>query len=389
MQTLARILFWISLGWLAYVYLLYPGLMFLLARLRPRPLRTREGYQPSVELITAAWNEERNIAIKIGNYHALDYPCSLLSYQIGSDGSIDATDRIVLAAHQDDPSIRLVRYERVGKTRIIYELAERSQAEIIIFTDADIRLEPDAVRRIVRCFSDPDVGGVVCRMVYHDSDTGSANEGEGLYTRMENALRRWESLTGTTVGPTGQCFAVRRGSYHPLADHRLSDDMHLVISIPLKGRRVWYAEDVAMHEYNSRTIASEVRRRLRVGQQNAATFMEFPETRRPWRSDVGFRLWSHRVLRNLSALPALISFLCAIALSTFSLICAVVVWIGIIWSLLLAAGAFCEWRRIPCGALGHPLFFTLMLASLAIGALRAWRAGGLALWESPRMENAS
>jgi cellulose synthase/poly-beta-1,6-N-acetylglucosamine synthase-like glycosyltransferase len=385
MSIFLLVVFWLSMLWLAVVYAGYPLLMMVLARLRPRPLRLRDGYLPHIELITAAFNEEGNIGRKISSYMALDYPRSQLAWSIGSDGSTDATDEIIRNAADTDPSIRLHRYERVGKTRIIYELAGQSSAEIILFTDADITLEPDSLRRIAACFSDPDVGGVVCRMLYHDPDDGTANRGEGLYTRMENALRRWESLYWTTMGPTGQCFAVRRGSYDPLADYRLSDDMHLVISIPLKGFRVWYEPSVLMHEYNARTLRSEIGRRLRVGQQNAATFMEYKQTRLPWRSRTGFQLWCHRVLRNLSTIPAAGIFFSALFLYDVSWFYAAVVGIGLLWILLVAVGYICDRLGIRTGPLGHPLFFTAMIVMLSIGALRAWRRGGLEMWESSRL----
>ncbi len=384
MSSLPAILFWVGLFWATYAFLVYPTLMFCLSRLCPRRLRPDFNQPlPTIELITAARNEENTIRRKLRNYAHLDYPRHLLTWTIGSDASTDATDRVVREYSDADNSVRLVRFEqRRGKTGIVYSLAKESKSDILLFTDADIVLDTDALRIIARRFSDPTIGGVVGHMVYHDTDNGVGNKGEGLYNRLEAALRRWESHFWTTVGPTGQCFAVRRGSYRSPPSDGLSDDTYLAMSIPLTGKRVWYEPALRMHDDNSRTLRSEIRRRIRVGRQNAATFMVFRETRLPWRSLVGFQLWSHRILRNLAAIPILIivatapfldSTLAHLATLAFGM-----------WTAFVVVGAVLEITVKKPGPFGHPLFFTAMMASLMIGSARAWIQGGLARWESPR-----
>lgn len=378
------LLFWTAIVWIAWVFLLYPGLMWTISQVRPRPLSPRPQDLPRIELITAAHNEEVNILRKINNYSEFDYPRELLSWKIGSDASTDRTDEIVARFAAIDPSIELVRFERMGKTPIIYKLAERSAADIILFTDADIEIDSGGLREIAHCFADPEVGGVVCRMVYHDTDRGSGNVGEGIYSRLEDGLRRWESLVWTTMGPTGQCFAVRRGAYTPLEDYRLSDDMYLAISIPLNGYRVWFAPEVGMHDHNSRTLNSEIRRRLRVGQQNGATFLWFPATRLPWRSFVGFEVWSHRLLRNISIIPMLVAIVTALALFNASGFHTNVAVIGVAWIVMVCLGWICEALGISTGRLGGIIFFSTMLATLCVGTFRGWWHGGMSHWDSQR-----
>ena len=67
------ILFWVSLGFLLYVYLGYPLLIAVLACLRPKQAFAWEHF-PSVSLIIAAYNEENIIQQKLENALKLDYP---------------------------------------------------------------------------------------------------------------------------------------------------------------------------------------------------------------------------------------------------------------------------------------------------------------------------
>jgi cellulose synthase/poly-beta-1,6-N-acetylglucosamine synthase-like glycosyltransferase len=274
----------------------------------------------------------------------------------------------------------------VGKTQIIYELAERVTADIIVFTDADIMLARDSLRVIVDCLSDPEVGGVLGTIVYRDPDSNAGNTGQRKYLELENTLRRFESLFWTTVGPDGECFAVRRGCFDPPEDYRLSDDLNLVISIPAHGKRVWYERSLMFYEINKRSLGSEYNRRLRMGQQAAATLFQCRETRFPWSSLVGFQLWSHKLLRNLAAIPMAIAVVTAIALayeSTFHGIAAV---LAILFVLALLAGYLGDKLRLNVKPLQYPIYFTMMMTSLTVGSLRAVFSGGLEMWNSQRLE---
>ncbi len=386
MILVLTIIFWIAAAWILYVMAGYPLLMAFLAWVRPRPLKRVPGYRPRVCLVMAAYNEERGIEQRLRNYQELDYPRELLSFRIGSDASTDATDAIIERYAAADPSIALYRFNRCGKTQIVYQLAADVSDEIIIFTDADILMEPDALLRIVECMSDPRVGGVIPRMVYHDPSANAGNNGQKKYLELEDWVRRTESLVCTTVGPRGECFAVRRGSYGHLTDYKLSDDLNLVITIPQKGMRVWFEPSFVIHEMEKRSLSSEYRRRLRMGQQAAVTYLAYRNTRYPWRSLVGFQIWSHKLLRNLAAIPLALVLLTALALAPGSLFFSVIAAGGGLWVLAMLAGYLSDRLALDIRVLHYPLYFTSMLASLTIGTMRAVFSGGLEMWSSQRLE---
>jgi cellulose synthase/poly-beta-1,6-N-acetylglucosamine synthase-like glycosyltransferase len=75
----------------------------------------KKDIEPEVNLLIAAFNEEKGIAKKIENSLRLDYPKNKLKIIVVSDGSTDRTDEIVQSyAHL---GVELIRVEgRVGKT---------------------------------------------------------------------------------------------------------------------------------------------------------------------------------------------------------------------------------------------------------------------------------
>src|SRR5436309_13643031 len=84
------LLFWTSILILAYTYLGYPALIWLWARLRPRPLCTGR-LEPKVTVLVVAYNEGRRIAERLENLLTLDYPRESLEIILASDGSTDDT----------------------------------------------------------------------------------------------------------------------------------------------------------------------------------------------------------------------------------------------------------------------------------------------------------
>src|SRR5437773_11199690 len=90
----AEVVFIISCAVIAYTYAGYPALAYVLIRNLGRPAR-RADITPKVSVIIAARNEERDIAAKIENALALDYPKEKLEIIAASDSSPDRPVDIV------------------------------------------------------------------------------------------------------------------------------------------------------------------------------------------------------------------------------------------------------------------------------------------------------
>lgn len=392
-MTLALIIILsLSTLWLLTVFLFYPIGIALLAKVRPRPIAKgdEDTPLPPVTFVMAAYNEELVIERRIRNYHKLDYPREKLRFIIGSDASSDRTDEIISSIIESDSSIELRRFSRSGKTKIVYTIASEVTDGIIIFTDADIIMSPDSLRHIVRCFADPEVGGVVAHVIYEEEEENAGSLGERNYHNAEDKIRYHESLVHSTIRPTGQCFSVRPESYTPIRDYRMSDDLNLAITIALNGYRVWFEPNAEVVEVNRRTLETEMIRRFRMGQQAMASFLQYEGTRWPWRSWTGLKIWTGKLLRNLAGIPVLLFWISTILLAILDghLVFLLSGTLSAFWILLVLLGRITDRLGLSLHLLSYPLYFTSMLAALTIGSLRAFtRGGGLAMWSTPRIES--
>jgi cellulose synthase/poly-beta-1,6-N-acetylglucosamine synthase-like glycosyltransferase len=251
-----KVVFWGSLGALAWTHAGYPVAAAALARVRGRPVRTRDG-TPRVSVIVAAHDEEDVIERRLENLLALDYPSEKLEIVVASDASTDRTDEI---AASFAPRVRLVRAPRAGKVAAQNLAVRESDAEIVAFSDANATWAPDALGKLVRNFADPDVAYVFGRLNLRDAAGGNR---EGLYWRYETWLRAQESLLHSTTGGYGSIYALRRSDYVEV-DPRFGHDLALPYVMVQCGRRAVYEPDAHAFETPTPTNEAEYRRKVRM-----------------------------------------------------------------------------------------------------------------------------
>jgi cellulose synthase/poly-beta-1,6-N-acetylglucosamine synthase-like glycosyltransferase len=161
-----------------YTYVGYPVLLKLLGGRRPT-LPTREPAEwPSISITVPAYNEAGQIRETLESLLAIDYPADRRQILVVSDASTDGTDEIV--AEFADRGIELLRMQRrMGKTAAENAARPQLRGEIIVNTDASIRILPHALRPLIRALLDPAVGLASGRDVSVAPGQEQSNAGEG------------------------------------------------------------------------------------------------------------------------------------------------------------------------------------------------------------------
>ncbi|SDE32149.1 glycosyltransferase family 2 protein [Rhodospira trueperi] len=284
-----------SIATLVYHYLGYPAVLWILAKVAPRPTKTGSG-QPRVSMLVAAYNEAAVIEDKLNNALDLDYPH--LDIIVVSDGSTDGTEAI--ARRFEDRGVVVVEVSpRQGKGNALNRGAEQARGEILLVSDANAMVARDALTHLVRHFDDPSVGCVSGHVAPEPARDGSDISGsEGLYWRYEAFLKRAESRIASTTGVVGSLLALRRELFAPIPAGLINDDSFLMLHIMRQGFRVLYEPTAHCWRRSSRTMQDELRRRKRITSGRYQHMMRFSEW--PWNSPFTvFFLFSHKYLRLL------------------------------------------------------------------------------------------
>ena len=216
--------FWLCSAVVAWELFIFPVILRLIAKLRPRPTSAAD-ITPSVTVVITTHNEATNIARKIEDTLALEYPAAQLDFLVADDGSDDGTDQVI--QRYADRGIKLLRQEQwLGKTAAQNLAAACATGEIIFFTDATALLSPNSLRAMVRHFADPQVGCVTGWISWGKSAVSSdPSIAAGLKgrNRYEEEVRNRQAQAFSLFGATGCIYAVRRSLYIPLAEDQVSD----------------------------------------------------------------------------------------------------------------------------------------------------------------------
>jgi cellulose synthase/poly-beta-1,6-N-acetylglucosamine synthase-like glycosyltransferase len=295
----AEIVFWGSLTLTFYAYVAYPALIWVLARLSNRRDHEAGDEQstddlPTVSLVIAAYREEKVILERLQNAVMLDYPADRLEIIVGCDGHEDLTGDLVHSFN--DSRVRLIQFpQRRGKASVLNDCIPQARGEIVVLSDANTMMEPEAVRLLVRHFRTPRVGGVCGKLILVDPLTGE--NVDGMYWKFENFLKRCEARFGALLGFNGAIYAIRKSLFQPLPANTLVDDFVIGMRIYQSGLALVYEERAVAIEETSPTIESEFHRRARIGAGNFQSLVWLYGLLNPLRGRVAFTFWSHKVLR--------------------------------------------------------------------------------------------
>jgi len=253
-MTAVVVVFWLALAALAWTHVVYPLFAMLLARVATKPIAALHN-TPSVAVIVAAHNEEPVIQGRVANLRALDYPPDKLEIVVTSDASTDRTEELAAAA-----GAGVIRNPRGGKVAAQGHAVRETDSEIVAFSDANATWAPDALRKLVAPFADPDIG-YVCGQLRLQAPDG-ANK-EGLYWRYELAVREAESRLGSITGGNGAIYAVRRSDYVEV-DPRFGHDLSLPYRMVQRGKRAVYVPQALAYEKPTPSNETEYRRKVRM-----------------------------------------------------------------------------------------------------------------------------
>ena len=191
------LIFWLSALTVVYVYVAYPVLLVLWARLRPLPAPRVAGPMddlPRVSIVIAARNEAARLPARIDNLLALDYPAERRQIIVVSVGSSDDTLTVL---SRFGTAVEAVAVSACGKAAALNAGVARATGECLVFADARQMFAPDALRELVAPFADPAIAGVTGELLLDCEASEVPAAGRAARRR----TRRTVELVTSAAGP--------------------------------------------------------------------------------------------------------------------------------------------------------------------------------------------
>ena len=307
-----KLLFWLCLVLVVYAYFGYAIWLWLQPQLRRRSF-VRSPIVHDVSIIIAAHNEEANLLTKLENLRLLDYPKDRTQIVIASDGSTDRTNSIL--RERTSILFPVILDQANGKASALNEAVKHATGEILIFLDVRQSVDLDAVSALVSCFADSNIGAVSGELILEDSSGASSSDALGIYWKIEKAVRKLESDTGSVVGVTGAIYAMRRELYTEIPPGTLLDDVFVPMHVARMGKRVVFQPAAIARDRVFSEKGREFSRKVRTLTGNYQLLQLAP-----WllslENPLLFRFISHKLLRLIVPLLLILMLVASMELGT-------------------------------------------------------------------------
>lgn len=373
----------------SYTFFGYPLIVGILAALKRKSgigqHQINTHFQPPVALVIPCYNEEYLLSQKVANCLALNYPKHLLEIIFITDGS---TDGSVALLQQYKQITVLHQPERKGKAEAENRAMALVKQEYVVFCDANTMLNADAIKNIIKHFTDEKVGAVSGEKRVNQSEDGLASAaGEGLYWKFESWLKKQESDLHTVPGGAGELIAFRKSSFTPLNPNTILDDFVASMRIAINGGKVVYEPDAYATENASLNVKEETKRKIRIAAGAWQSLFMLPQALNPFHDALLFFIYfSHKVLRWSLAPLSLILLIP----SGFILHYYVGGWFSLLWIgqqlfyFMVLAGRIFEHKPIGIKVFFLPYYFIVTNYCMLAGFVRYVRGKQSVQWEKAK-----
>src|SRR5712664_3592602 len=219
------------------------GLLALIEKLRPDHAVMPDP-PPGVTVLIPAHNEENVIVQTITSVLLSDLRD--LRIIVVDDGSSDRTGELLDANFSHEPRVRIIHQVNRGKAAALNAALSQADTEFVVTIDADTEIETDAIRNLIRHFSDPRIGAVAGNVKVGNRSRWLTRWQALEYITSQNMEKRaFDLLNCITVVP-GALGAWRKKAIEAaggITADTVAEDADLTIAIRRLGWRVTYDEE--------------------------------------------------------------------------------------------------------------------------------------------------
>jgi len=221
----------------------------------------------SIEHIVCFKNESKFIEKKLQNCYEIDYPD--IHHTFVNDNSSDNTLEL-LREHKKANTEIVNNKTDLGKNQSQIYVVARTDSDLVLFSDANVFLEKDAVQNLVNYkYLDENIVGV-CGNVTITTDMVHQNI-SGKYWDLEKKIKAFQSIFRSVIGFDGGFYCIKRENYKLKRENELSD-FESAFLIFEQQKQTMFAKNAIATELEQRTVKHSFMARVRASNR---TFWSF------------------------------------------------------------------------------------------------------------------
>jgi cellulose synthase/poly-beta-1,6-N-acetylglucosamine synthase-like glycosyltransferase/peptidoglycan/xylan/chitin deacetylase (PgdA/CDA1 family)/spore germination protein YaaH len=239
------------------------GILAVIEKLRPDHTKLADP-PPAVTVLIPAYNEEAVIVQTVTSVLLSDL--NDIHVIVVDDGSADRTLELLHANFGHNDAVQIMHQLNRGKAAALNNAMSHALTDIVVTIDADTEIESDAIRKLLRHFSDPSVGAVAGNVKVGNRSRWLTRWQALEYVTSQNMEKRaFDLLNCITVVP-GALGAWRKKAIEDaggITADTVAEDADLTIAIRRLGWRITYDEEAVAWTEAPETPGALIRQRFR------------------------------------------------------------------------------------------------------------------------------
>lgn len=246
---------------------------------RKNPPKLDTSYEPFVSILIPAHNEELVIEDTVLNMLSIDYE----KYEIFiiDDRSEDKTADVLKRLSQQYEKVNyLVRAKDAfpGKSAVLNEAFLLTKGEVICIFDADARVKPDFMKKILPGLSDSDVGAIQARKVISNSNLNFLTRCQNNEYALDAYFQAGRDSIKGAVELRGNGQLVKREALIDVDgwnNYTITDDLDLSTRLHLKNWDIRFCTETEVYEEGVTHFVSLLRQRRRWVEGSIRRYLDY------------------------------------------------------------------------------------------------------------------
>ena len=201
---------------------------------------------PQVSLLVAAKNEEVVISNLVAMLCNLDYPADKYEVWAIDDRSTDNTPAILDRLAKEYPQLKVVHRGANaggGKSGALNQVIPQTFGDIIGVFDADAKVSPDLLRRVVPLFDNAQMGAVQVRKAIANSEDNFWTKGQAAEMALDSYFQQQRIAVGGIGELRGNGQFVSRKALDSCGgwnEETITDDLDLTVRLHLDNWKIGF-----------------------------------------------------------------------------------------------------------------------------------------------------
>ena len=201
---------------------------------------------PKISLLVAAKNEEVVISNLVAMLCSLDYPPDKYEVWAIDDRSTDNTPEILDRLALKYPQLKVVHRAANaggGKSGALNQVIPQTFGDLIGVFDADAKVSPDLLRRVVPLFEQSQIGAVQVRKAIANTDDNFWTKGQATEMALDSYVQQQRIAVGGIGELRGNGQFVSRAALHSCGgwnEETITDDLDLTIRLHLDNWKIGF-----------------------------------------------------------------------------------------------------------------------------------------------------